>query len=128
MKRGCRTPWLALGLPVFLLLLCCGAWVLQTLPVRLTACPMKLYLGIPCATCGLTRCVVALSAGHWAEAFHWHPVAVVLGLAAPFAMGWDLHRAWLRAPYPVLSDSLAARLIVAGLLAATWILQIARGI
>jgi len=89
---------------------------------------MKSLCGIPCVTCGLTRCAMALSEGRWAEAFHWHPVAILLGLASPFAMGWDLRRAWRGKPCPSLPDSPAARLAVAGLLLGTWLLQIVRGI
>ena len=128
MKGQGRTPWLALGILAAVSLLLVGAWALHARLMILPTCPMKAYLGIPCATCGLTRCVLALSKGHWTEAFHWHPVAVMLGLASPLAMGWDLWRAWRGNPYPALPDSLAARLSVAGVLAGTWLLQIVRGI
>lgn len=89
---------------------------------------MKVRLGIPCATCGITRCLLAMSEGRWAEAFHWHPVVVLLVLAVPIVAAWDIHRAWRGRPYPSLPDSLAARLCAAALLAATWALQIVRGI
>lgn len=121
-------PWLFLGLAGTAAALLLGAWVARTFGLQLPACPLKEHLGIPCATCGITRCVLALSTGRWAEAFHWHPVAVVLVLLSPLAMAWDLRRAWAGRPYPPLPDSLAARLGVAGLFLGTWILQIVRGI
>ena len=123
-----RWPWLTLGiLGILLGGLFMGA-VLQSLPITLPACPMKTYLGIPCATCGLTRCAMALAGGHWTEAFRWHPVAVILGLLSPLIIAWDLRRAWKGNHYPPLPDSLALRLSVAGFLAGVWMLQIIRGI
>jgi hypothetical protein len=123
-----RVPWLALGFPAAAGFLLGAAWLQRTFPLRLPACPMKTYLGIPCATCGLTRCGLALARGDWGGAFHWHPVAVILLLLSPLAMAWDSRRAWRGEAYPPLPDSLPLRLGVAGLLAGTWLLQILRGI
>jgi hypothetical protein len=123
-----RIPWLVLVLMGLGLVLVCGAWAARTFSLPLPACPLKSYLGLSCATCGMTRCVLALAQGHWAEAFHWHPVAVVLVVASPLAMLWDLRRAWHGYPYPELPDSRAARLGVVGVFLGAWILQIVRGI
>ena len=123
-----RIPWLALGILGTALAAMVGARLLAPWPGLLPACPLKSHVGIPCPTCGLTRCVMAAAGGHWAEAFHWHPVAVMLGLISPLAIGWDLRRAWTGAGYPPLPDSLPLRLGVAGLLLGTWVLQIVRGI
>ena len=123
-----RIPWLAAGLVFLGLVLASGAWLARAWALPLPSCPLKTYLGIPCVSCGLTRCVLALSQGRWAEAFHWHPVAVALLVASPLALFWDLRRAWRGLPYPALPDSGAARMGVVGLLLATWILQIVRGI
>lgn len=128
MTGNSRVPWLALGIPALALLAAGVVQILHGARVALPPCPMKSLCGIPCVTCGLTRCAMALSEGRWAEAFHWHPVAILLGLASPFAMGWDLRRAWRGKPCPSLPDSPAARLAVAGLLLGTWLLQIVRGI
>jgi hypothetical protein len=128
MTKGCRVPWLALALLASVALCYGGVWALRALSITLPACPMKTHLGIPCATCGLTRCALALREGHWAEAFHWHPIAVVLGLLTPLVMGWDLRRAWQGAPYHALPDSWIARLSIASLVMGTWMLQIVRGI
>jgi len=91
-------------------------------------CPLKAHLGIPCATCGGTRCALALVNGHLREAFHWHPVLALLGLISPLALLWDLRRAWRRDAYPPLPESRLARGAAALLLVGTWILQVARGI
>jgi hypothetical protein len=128
MSSGNRIPWLGLGLLAAALVLFLGARATLAWQLVLPACPLKLHLGVPCATCGLTRCLLALARGCWAEAFHWHPAAVLLGLASPLVLAWDGLRAWKGHPYPSLPDSLPARLGVAGLLAATWVLQIVRGI
>jgi len=123
-----RVPWIAIFVPCGALSLFLGARLLGWLRIQLPGCPMKELLGIPCATCGLTRCVLALARGRLGEAFHWHPVGTVLLLLSPAAAFWDLKRAWDGKPSPGLPDSLASRLAVAGLFLATWILQIVRGI
>jgi hypothetical protein len=128
MTQGRRIPWLALGLLAMALLLFLEVRATLAWSLVLPPCPLKLHFGVPCVTCGLTRCAIALVQGRWAEAFHWHPVAVLLGMAAPLVLVWDGWRAWKGDPYPSLPDSLPARLGVAGLLAGTWVLQLVRGI
>lgn len=123
-----RVPWLALGLGCLVVGLLAGAWVMEQTHLRLPACLFKEHTGFACATCGLTRSVLALADGRWADAFHFHPVALIGLLLSPLAMGWDLRRAWRGAAYPALPDSLAWRLGAVGLLLGTWILQAARGI
>lgn len=123
-----RVPWLALGILGIAIAAFLSVRVLKYFPLLLPACPLKARLGIPCATCGLTRCVAALVEGHWGEALHWHPVTVILGILSPLAIAWDLRRAWTGQAYPPLPDSLPLRLGVAGFLAGTWLLQILRGI
>lgn len=123
-----RLPWIALaGLAAGAL----GAALAPALAagrVILPPCPFKAFTGWPCATCGLTRWAQALALGDWRGAFHWHPVASVLLLLAPLAIGWDLGRAWRRRPYPALPDSALARGAVATLLLLTWLIQAVRGI
>lgn len=122
-----RVPWIALsGLAAAVGIRLLG-WLAPWLP-GLPACPLKALTGIPCATCGLTRCIVALGQGHWRAAFHWHPAAVVLLAFWPLAALWDLHRAWRELPYPALPRALGWRLLAAGLLLGVWVLQVARGI
>lgn len=122
-----RIPWIALAG----VLAGVGALLLDAAvrlhPALAIPCPFKAFTGIPCATCGLTRCVLALAAGRWAEAFHWHPVAGVLLALFPLAMAWDLGRAWRGSPYPPLPDHWAPRLLVGTALLGSWALQILRG-
>jgi len=122
-----RVPWfalVALGLAVGIRILGLVAPWLPALP----ACPFKTLTGLPCATCGLTRCILALGEAKWGEAFHWHPGAVVALALLPLLGLWDLRRAWRGRPYPPLPDSLALRLLAGGLLLGVWALQVARGI
>jgi hypothetical protein len=123
-----RVPWLAMGLAGGIPAILGAARLLEPVRELLPVCPLKAMTGLPCATCGLTRCVQALAQSNWLEAFHWHPVAVLLLGLVPFVIFWDLKRAWKAAPYPDLPDSLALRLTLIGIFLATWILQVARGI
>ena len=122
-----RVPWIAAGT----LALALGirlASLLAPVSGLLPGCAFKRITGAACLTCGLTRCVLALGQGRWAEAFHWHPSAVILLAALPLASVWDLHRAWRRAPYPALPAHPAFRIGVWILLLGAWALQMARGI
>lgn len=126
--KGPRVPWLALGAAAVLGVGALMAWAASRGLLMLPACPSKVLLGIPCATCGGTRAAVALVQGRLSEAFHWHPVGVALLSAAPLAILWDLRRAHIRRPYPALPDHLGWRLAALAAFAATWALQVARGI
>lgn len=122
-----RIPWVALGA----LLMGVGAWLaarLQPVSDLLPGCAFKRLTGFACATCGLTRCVMALGALDWPRAFHWHPAAAMVAGALPLAALWDLRRAWRNEPYPRLPDSGAARASAWLLLAAVWAVQVIRGI
>ncbi len=123
-----RVPWIALALLLLAGLARLGARAVAAGRLILPPCPVKLLTGIPCATCGLTRCTLALTQGRLGEAFHWHPVAVLLLFGALLAAAWDLRRAWRKGPYPALPESDWARAGVAALLVGTWILQAARHI
>jgi hypothetical protein len=122
-----RVPWVALGaLAVGLVVWACAS--LQPVAGLLPECTFKRLTGFACATCGLTRCTMALGRWDWPGAFHWHPAAAVLAALLPLLALWDLHRAWHGAPYPPLPDSRAARISVWLILLAVWALQVARGI
>ena len=122
-----RIPWLA-GLWLFgALAVLIAAPLVRQLPGLLPACPFKALTGIACATCGLTRCLLAFSSGHWAEAFRWHPVAMVLLGVSPLAAGWDLWRAWKGNPYPDLPEHWLPRALAGTALLGTWALQALRG-
>jgi Protein of unknown function (DUF2752) len=122
-----RVPWLALGVLAAGL----GAWaVAQLSPMAdlLPGCVFKRLTGVPCVTCGLTRCAMALGRWDWTTAFHWHPVAAGLSVLLPGFALWDLRRAWRGEDYPPLPDSRAVRYSLWALLVVTWALQVARGI
>ncbi len=122
-----RVPWVALGV----LLATLATWAssyLQPISALLPGCAFKRLTGFACATCGLTRCILALGRWEWAEAFHWHPVAAAAAVLLPVAVAWDLRRAWRGHPYPGLPDSGAVRMSVWALLLGTWLLQVWRGI
>ncbi len=122
-----RVPWVALGV----LLAGLATWVVGFLDPHfplLPGCAFKRLTGVACATCGLTRCALALGRGDWAGALHWHPVAALAAALLPFLAIWDLRRAWRGRPYPDLPDSRALRLTAWALLLGTWALQVARGI
>ncbi|MBK7292656.1 MAG: DUF2752 domain-containing protein [Holophagaceae bacterium] len=55
----------------------------------LPGCAFKRLTGFACATCGLTRCVLALGRWDWAGAFHWHPVAAGAAMLLPLLVAWD---------------------------------------
>ena len=123
-----RVPWVMVGGLAGIAL----GWVglrlhgLGLLP--LPACPLKTLTGLPCATCGLTRWALALGAGDWRGALHWHPVASLMLLLLPAAALWDARRAWRGEPYPALPQSPWARGLAFSLLLGTWVLQAVRGI
>lgn len=108
-----------------------GAWASNTLrPIAdlLPGCAFKRLTGFACATCGLTRCVMALGQREWRSAFHWHPVAVLCAALLPALALWDLRRAWRADPYPPIPDSSLARAFAWLILLGAWALQVARGI
>jgi len=92
----------------------------------LPPCALHQWLGVPCATCGSTRAMLALTHGDVLRALAWNPLVtlaalvLVLGLAAP---------AWvaLRAPLPRLAGPwpLGWRIAAWLLLGAQWIYLIA---
>jgi Protein of unknown function (DUF2752) len=126
--KTARCPWIALSLVTSIPLLWVAAKLMDGRWLQAPACPFKTLTTFPCAACGLTRCVMALSHGQWREALHWHPVAVLLIALSPLLGIWDLRRAWRGEAYPGLPDSLAWRMGAAGLFLGTWALQVARGI
>lgn len=123
-----RVPWFALGIGILAGLGVGGFMLVHRAGLMLPPCPMKVLTGLPCAACGSTRCLLALGAGRWGEAFHWHPVLLLMFLALPLVAGWDLRRAWRNAPYPALPDSPWWRGGVWVLFLGTWAMQILRGI
>ena len=122
-----RIPWIALGS----LLAGFAVWVtgfLRPVSNLLPACAFKRLTGFACATCGMTRCVMALGRWDWRGAFYWHPAVTAIAALLPALALWDLRRAWRSDPYPRLLDSKAARVAIWLILLGIWALQVARGI
>jgi len=60
---------------------------------RLPVCQFKALTGLPCPGCGLTRSMMAISRGRFAQAYAYHPFGFVLYLillTAVLLMGWQL--------------------------------------
>ena len=45
-------------------------------------CVIRSVTGLPCPSCGVTRALLEMVQGHWAEAFYWHPLwpLLILGI------------------------------------------------
>lgn len=123
-----RVPWIALGLLIAIPL----GWAALQLHLQgllwVPPCPFKAITGLPCASCGLTRCATALVQGRWGEAFHWHPVGTLGLLLLPILGILDGWRVLRGADYPTLPENNWARWAMVGVLTGTWLLQVARGI
>jgi hypothetical protein len=52
-----------------------GAWL--WLGLAWPRCPLLALTGYPCLTCGATRCAISLGRGHFSQAWHWNPLALV---------------------------------------------------
>jgi hypothetical protein len=93
-------------------------------------CPVRLLVGIPCATCGMTRAFVHLAHGHVVEAFQWSPLGAALAAGAwAFALA-DVVRVAAGWPLPAISMRLARALLVGGvaLLLANWAFLVLHGL
>jgi hypothetical protein len=123
-----RVPWIALSILVFTGL----GWAALRLHLGgqlwIPACPLKQATGIPCLSCGLTRCLEAMVQGDLRQAFHWHPVGLMGVFLLPVLGAWDIIRMVRGQDYPELPERAWARALVFGVLAGTWWLQVARGI
>ena len=86
------------------------------------ACPARSLLGLPCATCGMTRAFVALAGGRVADAVAASPAGALLaaaawGLAVAAALRPLLGFRW-PAPGPRLARALAVGAVT--ILLANW--------
>jgi hypothetical protein len=111
-SSGFAILWLALGLPT-------------------PACAFHAITGLPCLTCGGTRCVRSLLAGQVGAALGWNPLVfvgvLVAGLFAIYAAivtSLRLPRLRLEALTP--PEALTLRLAVLLVAAANWIYLIVR--
>jgi hypothetical protein len=76
------------------------------------SCPLRGILGIPCATCGMTRAFVFLAHGDVAAAFRASPFGALLAAGAWLYSVADVARAALRAPFPEPSPRAARGLVL----------------
>ena len=66
--------------------------------ISLIPCILHLVTDIPCPGCGMTRACIALTHGHFADAWRYHPFSyLIIGLAigSAFFPTW-LKNAWTR--------------------------------
>ncbi|MBI4911738.1 MAG: DUF2752 domain-containing protein [Acidobacteria bacterium] len=125
---GPRIPFLALAwVCLFSLALLLRPWSEQ-IAALLPSCAFHRWTGLPCLSCGLTRCLQALARGDLGGAFHWHPVGAALVLLSPVAAIWDLWRAIRGRPWPPLPAHWGWRAGVAAALALAWAFQLFRGL
>ncbi len=93
-------------------------------------CPVKGWLGIPCATCGMTHAFVHLAHGRLGAAFAASPAGALLAAAAWAYAAADAVRVATGAPFPALPPRLlracaAAAVVV---LLASWAFLVLREI
>ncbi len=104
------------------------AWLAMSLPWP--RCPFFAVTGLPCLTCGATRCTIAFFHGNFLSAVQWNPLAAVAlcGLIA-----FDLYAAIvligrtyrLRIVDWSAAEKKMARIAVISLLALNWIYLLA---
>jgi hypothetical protein len=92
-----------------------------------TLCPLRLFTGLPCPGCGMTRAFAHLAKGEWSAAVHDHPLAPLL--AAELALAWA---AWGASAsglvrLPALVKPEAAALGHLAVLVAVWLGRMATG-
>ena len=99
------------------------AWFAASLPWP--RCPFLSLTGLPCLTCGATRCLIALLHQDFASALRWNPLA---SFAILFVLAFDLYAAIVLAGrLPRLritkwssSEKRITRVIAISLLALNW--------
>lgn len=52
-------------------------------------CPLNYILGIPCPMCGMTRAFLAAITGDFTNAFHYHPLWIVIIIGALFIILYE---------------------------------------
>jgi len=74
--KALRYRWGLLGGGLFPLL---GAYShSQGISLPFLTCPIKLFTGVPCPTCGMTRSFLAMAHGHWQQAVTYHLFGPIL--------------------------------------------------
>jgi len=83
LERATRLPriplWAAAAALAWCALAGAEALLERRLGIELATCMFKRLTGHPCPTCGATRGVLALLAGHPWRAFAWNPLLMIAG-------------------------------------------------
>ena len=117
-----RWPTWAVGIVLaWLATVAASQWLAWTLGQPMELCLFKRISGLPCPTCGRTRGVLALLAGHAGTAWAYNPLA--MGILIALAVGLMLRVAFALRLSLELSplQRKAACVLAASLLAANWI-------
>lgn len=78
-KRISRQGWLVLtGVPA--LFVCAYMLALHPLILKAPLCAVKMFLGLDCPGCGITRSLTQLTHGHFRESIRMHPLGIFLAL------------------------------------------------
>jgi hypothetical protein len=87
-------------IPLFLAFMAYG--ILLYISGNDTICFFKIYTGLPCPGCGMTRAFIAVSRGYYQESFYWHPLWIwaiigpLLYAIIPYCSNKaEWHRKWL---------------------------------
>jgi hypothetical protein len=83
--------WILLGSLVFLGV----CWISLHAGLPWPRCPIRHFLGIPCASCGATRCALACLHGSFTNAFRLNPL--MFGLYSVLGI-FDLYAVWTLIP------------------------------
>jgi Protein of unknown function (DUF2752) len=105
-----------------------AAWLAMALPWP--RCPFLAVTGLPCVTCGATRCAIAFLHGDFLSALKWNPLAFVAFCAL---IAFDLYAAIvlvgrtqrLRIVDWTVTEKNVARIAVLSLLALNWMYLLA---
>jgi len=96
-----------------------------TLLALLPRCPLRALVGLPCPTCGASRAVAALLAGHPGAALAYNPGVLLGGAGFLVFLGRGLWQEWRTGSFPAgpprdarARRRLALRAVV--LVAANW--------
>ena len=105
-----------------------AAWLALALPWP--RCPFLAVTGLPCVTCGATRCTIAFLHGDFLTAWQWNPLAFVAFCAL---IAFDLYAAIVLVGRPprlrivdwTVTEKNVARIAALSLLALNWIYLLA---
>lgn len=122
------TPTLAVSAVGLVLLLAARFFPFHTMP---PTCGLRLFLHVPCPTCGMTRAFVHTTHGAFASAFRVSPLGTLLALGAAGLAGYVVLRftVWKRRPITAFTrkESLAIRIGIGAVILANWAYLILSG-